>query len=394
MILKTIKKVWSWIKRKIKEILIITGVIGIASAATFLPNGDIPEHQLLKADKSKILASIEVDDIVCDEVGLNCVNRGKMVKYLYVSEKQVPKKKGEDISKRLPNAEFYRKGRKKGKEVWTAKIYSGNNYYKEGDKWFQIEIATTTPKFFKKQMESSLLEIGTAKATTESFYAGSGVDGTLGYYARTTDWNTIHDAATAQSSQSEFTNTQTKGPIAGCSDGGYFIRRNFIPFDTSSLPDDANITSATLNLYIISKYNDDNDGDDWINVVGETTQADVEDLVLADYDQCGSVDNPDEGATRIDIGDITTSDWNTWTLNATGTSWISKTGYTKLGLREGHDCIDRAIDWTSGERYNGAYFRTSEYAGTDYDPYLEITYTVPSVEEEEYEGIIDVPAIW
>lgn len=37
-----IKQLWSWIKRKIKHILIATGIIGVALAATFIPNGEIP----------------------------------------------------------------------------------------------------------------------------------------------------------------------------------------------------------------------------------------------------------------------------------------------------------------------------------------------------------------
>ncbi len=57
----------------------------------------------------------------------------------------------------------------------------------------------------------------------------------------------------------------------------------------------------------------------------------------------------------------------------------SKTGYTSLCLREGHDA-------TNNEDYNddsvwktsGAVFRTSETSGTSQDPYLEITYTIPS----------------
>jgi len=113
---------------------------------------------------------------------------------------------------------------------------------------------------------------------------------------------------------------------------------------------------------------DDNDGDDFITVV-QTSQADTASLTTADYDQCGAISNPTEGATRIDIGSITIGAYNSWTLNATGLGWISKTGYTFLGLREGHDAINSAI--TFG--INRVKFAGSEATGTANDPYLDVT---------------------
>lgn len=91
-----------------------------------------------------------------------------------------------------------------------------------------------------------------------------------------------------------------------------------------------------------------------------------------DYDQCGSVNNPTEGATRVDIGDITISQYNSWTLNATGIEWIDKTGITKLGTREGHDCIDSTVS-AGGAGGNNIIVFASEATGTDRDPYLEVT---------------------
>jgi len=158
------------------------------------------------------------------------------------------------------------------------------------------------------------------------------------------------------------------------------ISRSFFPVDTSALPDGATISEAKLYIYIEAKADDDNDGDDWGSVV-QTSQEDPTTLEEADFDQCGAIDNPTEGADRIDIGSITTSAYNYWTLNATGRGWISKTGWTLLGLREGHDAIDSPIASSSGNVTNSITVRFSEYTGTGSDPYLSVTYTTTSIKK-------------
>jgi len=115
MILKTIKKIWSWIKRKIKEILIITGVIGIASAATFLPNGDVP--------------SLSVD--------------GKMVKLAYTDDNS-----GEELIIRTDQERYfnpfgsisvvYSITNNSDKDQWVKTVFSFND--QNGNKKYVKEI--------------------------------------------------------------------------------------------------------------------------------------------------------------------------------------------------------------------------------------------------------------
>ena len=140
-----------------------------------------------------------------------------------------------------------------------------------------------------------------------------------------------------------------------------------------------------------------NDGNDWANVV-QTDQPDHGILTTADYNNCGATNNPTEGATRIDITDVVDDNYNTWTLTeATGWGWIKKsgeastcgtalTGWTRLGMREGHDAIDNLpVD------SNTVQIRFSEYANTAYDPYLTVTYTAaPPAAGEEYKMQVDI----
>jgi hypothetical protein len=66
-----------------------------------------------------------------------------------------------------------------------------------------------------------------------------------------------------------------------------------------------------------------------------------------------------------------------WNLNTAGLSWIARGGITKLAAREGHDVLDLWPDYASGQAdVISAYM--SEQSGTSQDPYLKITYTIPT----------------
>jgi len=212
--------------------------------------------------------------------------------------------------------------------------------------------------------------VTTLTPQTTTFYSGGG-DGYIDSVAST--WDTAHDASTGTSTQ----DTNAYSYASSMHWSSYEILRAFLPFDTSSLPDDASITSANLKVYAFVTENEDNDGDDWITVV-QTTQASTSGLVTGDFDQAGSINNPVEGVStsdRKDITSITTGQYLTFPLNSFGKSWISNTGFTKLGLREGHDVIDSPIATSKRDNF---IINTSEYSGTSRDPYLEVTYTSAS----------------
>ena len=155
--------------------------------------------------------------------------------------------------------------------------------------------------------------------------------------------------------------------------GAYRIYRSFALFSTAALTSGATVTAGVFSAYCKSAFDADNDGDDWINAV-QTSPASNTNIVAADFDQCGAVSNPTEGSTRIDITGMSTSVYADWTLDATGRGWISQTGVTKLGLREGHDALNHAPNVTTITR---ADFASADTAGTSSDPKLVVTYTPP-----------------
>lgn len=204
---------------------------------------------------------------------------------------------------------------------------------------------------------------------TVTVYAGPG-DGHIGGGSNTS-WALARSQAAGDGGASTDYTTDNR-PLLGWESNNagdpktYFIHRGFLPFDTSSLPDDAVITAATLYCYVTQKYSVS--AGSCCLVAG--TPASNTALVDDDFDQVGTT----ELASRKTYSGLTTSAYNSWALNADGLAAISKTGYTRFAFRTAKDLDNSA---PSNAQYSGGYISTSEHTGTGQDPYLEITYYQP-----------------
>ena len=218
----------------------------------------------------------------------------------------------------------------------------------------------------------------TAWADSIAPFTGAG-DGNV-TSGSSTSWDTVHDATVGIAA--DYTTSPTRVTVGKFS-GTFEIRRSFFPFDTSALPTGISISSAVLGLYATSLVgNADNDGDDFFVVV-QTSQASNTQLVTADFDQAGAINNPTEGSNRIDYGSFTLNAYNNFTLDSDGIAWISDSGFTLLGVREGHDVIDSAYAGADGAS-NQLRFATSEATGTTNDPTLTITYSTARAGQPRY----------
>jgi len=143
----------------------------------------------------------------------------------------------------------------------------------------------------------------------------------------------------------------------------YQIRRGFLYFDTSGLPDNATITSAEVSVY-------------------EYTWNDSTSFVIQKGTQSSSLSSSDFAAySGNHYGTITNSGsakWHTFTLDSQGRADISLTGTTKYCIREyNYDYQDTPPDPGSlTVKTYGTYFYASENSGTTYDPKLVIDYTM------------------
>jgi len=194
---------------------------------------------------------------------------------------------------------------------------------------------------------------------TVNYYSGAG-DGHVYSYSNT-DWSTCYAGSNLSA---DYTWVSVSPMAYRYTDEGYscYIYRVFFPFDTSAIDDGATITSAVFYFYVIDYKIDDLSGS--MNLV-QTFQASTSSLETGDYNQVGS----STGSSPISVSSISTFMYNSFILDSTGKSWIDKTGYTKLGIREYYDLTSSE---PGGTGYSAIGISTSEETGTGQDPYLEV----------------------
>jgi hypothetical protein len=200
--------------------------------------------------------------------------------------------------------------------------------------------------------------------TLVSYYAGAG-DGRVS--GQNATWSTVRNETSGSTGSSH--TTTTTFVLADLTGGLYRIWRLFFPIDTSGLDDAANITAADFKVTL----NANSASSPTVSaVLVQTTQASNTALAAADFDTCGTIDTPTEGASRITMSNATAGDVFTFSLNGTGLGWINKTGFTKLGIRDAMD-VDNSAPTIEG---TNVALRMSEYSGTSSDPIIDITYTL------------------
>jgi hypothetical protein len=174
-------------------------------------------------------------------------------------------------------------------------------------------------------------------------------------------WSTIHNASSG-TLRSDVYN------IAWCdyrsADGGYELARVFENFNTASLPDTAVVTSATLELY------PEGVAGTTVNfALYDSTASDT--IIAGDYDQCGTTILSDQKL----ISDITVGVKFSFTLNSAGLAYVSKTGITKLCIREvEHDVANTAPTTDQLRRW----WFTSNTGSASNRPLLTVLYTLPT----------------
>lgn len=209
---------------------------------------------------------------------------------------------------------------------------------------------------------------GKTGRTTSTFFAHTG-DGRIGFDPSAT-WAGAHDAA--DGNQTDFTSATMTAPYSGKPSGADFaIYRLITNFDTSAIPDTDTVSAATLSYWFNSTSDGDNDANAYIGVVTNTSASDTA-PAAADYDQFGATEQHDT-AQRKDITGITTGAYTDFTLNATGRGNISKTGYSKFGIREGHDIQNDPYSGANST-FSGVNTTLAEQAGTTSDPQLVVVH--------------------
>ena len=221
-----------------------------------------------------------------------------------------------------------------------------------------------------------------ANVGTLTVYSLAG-DGRVRYYDYSgggggqPQWDAAHDLAAGNEADFSIANRANWVSTAMFFGNGVNVMRGFLAFDTSALPRNAVITGATLGVFVTGTADSVNDGNDFVTVV-QGLQASPTILNVNDFSKAGNAgDHPVEGSNRVDITGIATNAYMQWTLSPTGLTWISPGGFSQFAVREGHDVLDVWPGYANGQGDAiSAYM--SEQPGTSQDPYLKITYTIPS----------------
>ncbi len=163
-------------------------------------------------------------------------------------------------------------------------------------------------------------------------------------------------------------NTLTMIPnlLAGTTTNTYTeMGRAIILFDTSSLPADASISSAVLQIYVSFTVN----GLSQSFVVGASNPASNTALDSTDYavGDFGST----AFSTAASIDTLTTSAYNSISLNASGISAIDVAGISKFAIRLSADFNNSAPSWASGAQ-SAIVISTADSSNK---PRLVVTYT-------------------
>ncbi len=202
---------------------------------------------------------------------------------------------------------------------------------------------------------SASLEQQVALADEATFYSTT-ADGQV--WGSNTSYITAHVAATNVDDNGGYLSIGQSN-VSGI----YSIYRSAVFFDTSSLPDHLDITSATLSLV---GYSDDSETDFEITVVNGSSL--IPPLALSDY---GLLRSQTISGGAFDTAGFTTVYFDIQ-LNADGIGWISKTGMTKLGLRSSRD-INANADFPNA-RENVGVLSSQFVDGEAYSPKLVVTY--------------------
>lgn len=197
------------------------------------------------------------------------------------------------------------------------------------------------------------------------------VDGYVRRQGVNETWSTIYNGAGADSEDSTDDTRIAQIECSATTNQFGSLCRGIFLFDTSSIPDEATITSATFSLYLTAVT------DQLAQKLGITSSDPVSDTAIANGDYAIAKFGSTKFATDIDLTDLNTGQYNDFALNASGLAAISKTGITKFAARISGDIENTAPTWATGEtaRVAGRY---ADFTGTDNDPKLVVNYTIPS----------------
>jgi hypothetical protein len=235
---------------------------------------------------------------------------------------------------------------------------------------------------FRKRLDFDLGLLGLGSRPAFAYYdnitrypqAGVGganvsCDAGVNYYnSGGASWATIYDATNGHYTEGTTTSNRIRLDGGEANPPWKNLHRVGMTIDTSSIGAGPSVTATTLTLTYVSLSGPNGSMTPSLALVSWNPAAN-NDIAVSDYSKFGTT----QYATAI--GYASWSGSMVFTFNATGRAAVSKTGITKLGLREGnYDLANSAPSFTSGTVYE-LNWRSADYTGTANDPALYVEYS-------------------
>lgn len=364
----------------------VMAIIMLTAATVFAVGQEpISEHLKLKTDRANILGSREIEDVVVENGRL--VNKGKIKQYAYKTGRVVAttpedavvgiaSKNGllvqdEMIEKRTPTSKIFKTN---NANKFIAEITTKQKYFKDTQGiWWDIDYATTTADAFQQQTASRWNIFENAMASSLTAYPDPGTGGPTGDVGR---FKLDTSFSTAREGTDTPGNTSTQHNARDWfSSPNYMIEFMGMTFDTSFIGSDKQINSATLNLWHSNKGADGS----WVVHVMKWSPSNYynfqsSDTGIATFNNCSA-----GSACALDIAsttnsNITTGQYNAYSLDADGLSYINKTGITPLAVVGDHFYFNSAPANTD----DITEIVSADTSGTSNDPKLMVVYTDPT----------------
>jgi len=213
-----------------------------------------------------------------------------------------------------------------------------------------------------------------SEPTTTTFYPDPHTEVTSvdGYANESTqaNWATIIAAAGDNANDSAVSGMVVHIGSADTGGNWSFLSRGIYLFDTSSLPDDVDITNATFSVYGSLKYDNLNITPN-VNVYASNPNSSTA-LVAADYANVSSTPFCD---TPITYAGWDTAGYNDFALNAAGLAAIDVAGVSEFSLRNANYDVAATPPAHTPSQQSSLQGYFADQAGTANDPKLVVTYS-------------------
>lgn len=169
--------------------------------------------------------------------------------------------------------------------------------------------------------------------------------------------------------------------------GDYYVKRSFMSFDTSAVPEGSEILNAEIIVYVHSTRV--GDLDEYAYVAGyASSPATPLSLDLDDFDQCGDlIGAPEELTEYVLVKDVAQESFVHFDFTNDGLQYVNKNGVTSICFREGHDVKNVVPNLRGGTQVGLRWYEVEDVlSDLDVRPRLVITYETPD-EPETREGL-------